>query len=58
MGLKSPDWWGVYGYSACHDAIDRRTPGIAWDHADLLRALHETQKLMIAQGLISIKGAA
>ena len=24
-GMKSPDWWGAFGCSACHDYIDRRT---------------------------------
>ena len=24
MGQKSPDWFGVYGCSSCHDVIDRR----------------------------------
>ena len=24
MGIKSPDWWGAYGCSDCHDVVDGR----------------------------------
>jgi hypothetical protein len=54
MSFKSPDWWAVYGCSSCHDAIDGRA-NFYWSDYDLLRALHETQKQMIAEGLIIIK---
>lgn len=55
---KPGDHFAVYACSCCHDAIDGRA-GIHGEvsPSDLLRALFETQKLMIAEGLIQIKGA-
>lgn len=54
MGMKSPDWWGVFCCSACHDALDGRANKYHPDADDVLRALHETQRQMIAEGLIKI----
>jgi hypothetical protein len=55
MGLKSPDWWGVYACSSCHDAIDGRAGSrVEFDSYDLLRALHETQRQMFDDGLLAI----
>ena len=55
MGFKSPDWWGAYGCSDCHDVVDGRRkadafPGYvmrAW-----MPAIYETQKKLIAKGLL------
>lgn len=57
MGIKSPDWWAVYGCSACHDIIDGRRGGS--DVAEILdrsilSALYRTHKRMIEKGLIKI----
>lgn len=57
MGIKSPDWWGAYGCSNCHDVIDGR--GASEFTADELRVFHmdgvyRTQKKMIDKGLIKI----
>ena len=57
MGLKqAKDFWGAYACSACHDTLDGRVRSpveygerlAAW-----MRAVYETQKRMIEQGLIS-----
>ena len=55
MSIKTPDIFGCYACSFCHDVIDGRISG-AWSHADLLRALSETQMKLIEKGLIVIKG--
>ena len=58
MGIKSPDWWGCYSCSACHDAIDGR---VKYPHSDsyvtlsLIQAIYETQKKLINKGLIEVK---
>ncbi len=57
-GYKSPDWWGMYACSNCHDVIDHRAKRGDID-AELLRkyimdAIYETQKRMIDKGLIKI----
>lgn len=54
MGFKSPDWWGAYGCAGCHHAVDvefykRGDIEEAW-----LRAIYETQKKLIAKGLIKV----
>lgn len=57
MSRKSPDWWGAYGCSTCHDIVDGRMK------ADLtqedifrchVRGIFRTQKAMIEEGLIGI----
>ena len=58
MGQKSPDWFAVYGCSACHDIIDKRkTVKITeeLDYLDILQgALFRTWERMIEKGLIKI----
>ena len=58
MGIKSPDWWAVYGCSTCHDIIDgRRTEGditVSGIQMYSLRALYRTHKRMIEKGLIKV----
>ena len=59
MGYKSPDWWGAYGCSDCHDVVDSRVAWhkMDWAFADIwLPAIYETQKKLIAKGLITIEG--
>ncbi|MEW5251279.1 nuclease domain-containing protein [Microbulbifer sp. 2201CG32-9] len=55
MARKSPDWWGVYGCSCCHDVIDGRCkteiPKVEVERSKL-RALFETQTRMRDKGLI------
>lgn len=56
MGIKSPDWWGCYGCSDCHDIIDnrRKVLGLTYEmKVELMfRALYRTWKRMIEKGLI------
>lgn len=53
-GIKSPDNLAVFACSACHDAIDGRTrQSIDWK--DMLRALAETQLILIEKGIMVIK---
>jgi hypothetical protein len=55
MGMKSPDWWAVFACAACHDALDGRANKYHPDADDVFRALHETQRQMIDEGLIVVK---
>ena len=59
MGIKSMDYFGVYGCSDCHNVIDGRVK------TDIpreeiwrcqMRALERTWALLIEDGLIAIKG--
>ena len=59
MGLKSLDYFAVYGCADCHNVIDGRTK------TDIpkeeiwrcqLRALERTWTLLIGDGLITVKG--
>jgi hypothetical protein len=61
MGQKSPDWFAVYGCSACHDIIDYRYPKdrlyktIREDIDEFCQqALFRTWDRMIEKGLIKI----
>ena len=64
MALKSPDWWAVFGCSACHDVIDGRNPAavraLGRREMDLclMRALFRTQQRFIELGYLTVKGAA
>jgi hypothetical protein len=56
-GIKSPDWWGGFACSSCHDLVDGRTPTHlpeviikdAW-----LRSIHETQRIFFRDGLLMV----
>ena len=54
--IKSPDWFGVYGCSDCHDVIDGRRQ-TELDEAELLkcqmRGLYRTWQRLIEKGLIN-----
>lgn len=53
-GLKSPDNMAIFCCSSCHDALDGRAKAeIDW--RDVLRALAETQRHWLDQGLMVIK---
>ena len=56
-GMKGPDNISCYACSDCHDAIDGRNfqATAHWDAYDLIRAVSETQTLMIHEGLLIIK---
>ncbi|MNF10839.1 hypothetical protein D3C80_2119080 [compost metagenome] len=54
--MKSPDLFACFGCDVCHGIIDGRMPG-EFTHADLLRAMTETQMRWMEMGLITIKGA-
>jgi hypothetical protein len=57
MGIKPPDWFGVYGCSDCHDIIDgRKLVGVGMDEKQSLSltALYRTWERMIEKGLIKI----
>ena len=58
MGQKSPDWFGVYGCSSCHDIIDGRAQADAHIkmaiHQIMMDALFRTWQRMIEKGLIKL----
>lgn len=56
MGAKCSDNMAVFACSACHDVIDGRAPdsGLNDLPEDKLRALQETQRIWIDEGLMCI----
>lgn len=54
IGIKSPDNIAVFACSSCHDAIDGRVR-VEIDWKDMLRALAETQLILIEKGIMVIK---
>ena len=57
VGLKSPDLFGIYGCSDCHNVLDGRRPH-KFTEAELyeatLDALIETQSKLVSKGLLCI----
>ncbi|MAF42821.1 MAG: hypothetical protein CMI54_01450 [Parcubacteria group bacterium] len=56
-GLKSPDFWGAFCCSDCHDVIDgRRKTDISSEEitACFVRGIYRTLKIQIEDGLIKI----
>ena len=52
-GMKSPDLFGAYGCSSCHDALDGRSNKMfTW--SDVMDAVFETQYKLMEKGLIKI----
>lgn len=57
MGIKSPDWWGAYGCSDCHDIVDgRRIAMLTREEIEsiFMSGIYRTQKRMIEKGLINV----
>lgn len=57
MGQKSPDWFGVYGCSSCHDVIDGRLNSDLTHtdkHFAMTAALYRTWERMIEKGIINV----
>lgn len=60
LGKKSPDWWGAFACSHCHDILDGRKPHseegfLVLNKAVWLDAIFETQKQFFDDGLLLIK---
>lgn len=58
IGFKSPDWWGAYACSDCHDVLDgRKKTDIDKHEIDecFVRGIYRTLKRRIDQDLIIIK---
>lgn len=57
MGIKSPDFFAVYGCNICHDIIDGRAKTLI-DKDEILmcqlRALYRTWEIMIGEGLLKL----
>ena len=54
MGLKPHDILGCFACSACHDAIDGRRNDVTVSDSDLLRAMGETLKIQLLDGILSV----
>lgn len=57
MGIKCADYFAVYACSNCHDIIDGRVKSGFTKHelsTEKLRALEETQGIMVNEGLICV----
>jgi hypothetical protein len=56
MGIKSPDWWGAYACSSCHDFMDGRAFSKFVDSTNKdrywLAGIYETQKKLREKGLL------
>ena len=56
--VKSPDHWGSYGCSTCHDIIDNRmnVSDISNDEIFrcIIRGVFRTQSILITKGLINV----
>jgi hypothetical protein len=55
VGQKSPDWWGAFACSSCHDVLDSRTPHHYPEALILdtwLKAIHETLRIQFKDGLL------
>jgi uncharacterized CHY-type Zn-finger protein len=58
MGLKCSDTFAIYACAACHDAIDGRVKSTFSNdelNTQKLRALEETQEILINKGLLVVK---
>lgn len=58
MGFKSPDWWGMYACSSCHDLIDGRISDAYLKPIipnRILHAVYETQKKLFELKIIEVK---
>ena len=57
LGRKSPDFWGCFACSHCHDILDgRKKRGSIMEKElleRLLKAIFETQMILVKLGLIS-----
>ena len=54
VGMKPPDYMGVFACSNCHDKIDGRVKSDTV-YKDILRAHFETMQHWVDAGLIGIK---
>lgn len=58
VGIKSPDWWGAFGCSTCHDIVDGRMRVDDFSVPEIHRALHQgiygTLKILIEDRVIKI----
>lgn len=54
MAEKPHDFFGVYAYDRCHDALDGRRDEQITDF-DVLRALYESQTVMATHGSLLTK---
>ena len=56
VSIKSPDWWGAYCCSACHDIIDGRRQVHNISREEIyrchMRGVYLTNKLMRELGLV------
>lgn len=55
MARKPHDSFGVYSCDRCHDALDGRNAMTAPTEFDVLRALYESQSIMIYFGALLTK---
>lgn len=52
MGYKSPDFWGAFACHHCHDLLDGRKGTLQNAAPYWLRAIYETQKQLVDEGII------
>ena len=52
LGIKSPDWWGAFACSHCHQILDGQARGMINELALWLPAIYETQKIFFDEGYL------
>lgn len=54
IGMKSPDLFGAWACSACHDEVDRRTQLCPLDYVQIahLEGVLRTQQALVLEGAI------
>ena len=57
VAQKPSDIFGVFACQHCHDSMDGRR-GPKPPASEVLRAMIETQTILLAEGIITVKGAA
>ena len=55
LGLKSPDWWGAFACSHCHDILDGRSGNLVTSQNAWMAAIHETQKILFDEGYLIVR---
>lgn len=54
LGLKSPDWLGAWGCSACHAKVDHARRGDTATQLDFARAVFRTLNILWKEGRIEV----
>lgn len=58
IGIKSPDYWGAFGCSTCHDIVDGRMMVNDISKTDIYKlhtiGIYRTMKILFEDGVIKV----